>query len=115
MHAHASKAKYQYQVRAFIDAAVTPAASASASALAHTFRYQAHSSKIISRMFWIEVVSGSGLDFAYWFVLGFVGSFVSDLAATDSLRFARSSTAAFGRGSFQIKLLTGGFYTNVLD
>ena len=66
-------------------------------------------------MFWIEIVSGFGFDFACWCILGFVGSFVSDLAATDSLRFARSSTAAFGRGSFQIKLFTGEFYTNLLD
>ena len=47
-------------------------------------------------MFWIEIVSGFGFDFAYWFVLCFVESVLSDLAATDSLRFARSSTAAFG-------------------
>ena len=49
-------------------------------------------------MLWMEIVSGFGFDFAYYFFLDFVGSFVSDLAATDSLRFARSSTAAFGRG-----------------
>ena len=50
-------------------------------------------------MFWIEVMSGFGFDFAYWFVFGLVRAFVSDLAATDSLRFARLSTAAFGRGN----------------
>ena len=45
-------------------------------------------------MFGIEIVSGFGFELANWFVLGFVESVVSDPAATDSLRFARSSTAA---------------------
>ena len=44
-----------------------------------------------------------------------VDCFVSDSTATNSLRFARSSTAAFGRGSFLIEWLTAGCYTNVSD
>ena len=37
-------------------------------------------------------MSRFGFEFAYYFVSGFVERFVADQAATDSLRFARSST-----------------------
>ena len=51
-------------------------------------------------MFWIDFALGFGLDLVYCSLPDFVDCFVSDLAATDSLRSARSSTAAFGRGNF---------------
>ena len=52
------------------------------------------------RMFWIDFALGFGFDLVYSPVSASVDCFVSKSAATDSLRFARSSTAAFGRGSF---------------
>ena len=46
-------------------------------------------------MFWIGFAFGFGFDFAFCVVPGFVYCFVSDSAATDSLRSARSAPSLF--------------------
>ena len=66
-------------------------------------------------MILIEIAFGFGLNFLHCVLLGFVDCFVFDSATRNSVRLARSSTAAFGRGSFEIEWLTVGCYTNVLN